>query len=294
MEDNVITMNDLISIVLPVYNGEKYLRESIDSIISQTYKNWELLILDDCSTDKTSDIANEYILKDNRIRYIRNDINLRLPRNLNKGFSFTKGDYLTWTSDDNRFKPQALEKMHDALVRNNDAQFVFASCRVINGEGDAVEYITVNESSIKKIKGTNSVGACFMYTRKVYETVGNYDPELMLVEDFDYWQRICAKFKAITINEILYEYRWHDGALTSTMRKDTFNRTLEKTLLKNRSAFGKMDSEEKYYFYTSLYNCRKNLGEKRNPYKIQHTGYSLIFMIRYRIPRKIMRMIHRK
>lgn len=293
MEVNNI-MDDLISIVLPVYNGEKYLRESIDSILSQTYKNWELLILDDCSTDKTSEIAKEYEAKDERIRYFKNDINLRLPRNLNKGFSLTKGDYLTWTSDDNRFRPQALEKMHEALVVDGKAQFVFASCRVINSEGNAIEYITVNDSSKKKIKGMNSVGACFMYTRKVYEVIGDYDPELTLVEDLDYWQRICARFDAITISDILYEYRWHDGALTSTMRKDTFNRTLEKTLLKNQSTFGKMDNEEKYYLYTSLYTCRKELGDKENPYEVKYKWYSLIYMLRYRIPRKIMRMMHRR
>ena len=94
-------MSDLISIVLPVYNGAKFLCESIDSVINQTYKNWELLILDDCSTDETAKIAQKYVEQDSRIRYYLNEKNLRLPRNLNKGFSLAKGDYLTWTSDDN-------------------------------------------------------------------------------------------------------------------------------------------------------------------------------------------------
>ena len=199
-------MNDLISIVLPVYNGEKYLRESIESVIAQTYKTWELLILDDCSTDKSGDIAKEYEKKDSRIHYYRNEKNLRLPRNLNKGFSLAKGNYLTWTSDDNRFKPQALEKMYEALALNDKAEFVFASCRVIDGAGKEIEYIMVNESSKKRIKGMNPVGACFMYTRKAYEAVGEYNPELTLVEDFDYWQRLYAKFGAVIISDILYEY----------------------------------------------------------------------------------------
>ena len=81
-------MNDLISIVLPVYNGERYLRESIESVIAQTYTTWELLILDDCSTDRSAEIAKEYEKKDSRIHYYRNERNLRLPRNLNKGFFF--------------------------------------------------------------------------------------------------------------------------------------------------------------------------------------------------------------
>ena len=287
-------MNDLISIVLPVYNGEKYLRESIDSIISQTYENWELLILDDCSTDSSPIIAKEYENNDERIHYYRNEKNLRLPRNLNKGFSLAKGDYLTWTSDDNRYKSTALEKMYNALKTSENAQFVFASCRIIDEEGKEIEYIMVNEESKKRIVGLDSVGACFMYTRKVYEEIGDYDPTYTLVEDFDYWQRIFVKFDTTVITEILYQYRWHDGALTSTMKKNIFNQTLEKMLLKNRPAFGKLSLDENYYFYKGLYTCRKNLNDKQNPYSIKYNFYYFIYFIRRRIPNKIRRMFKLK
>ena len=287
-------MEELISIVLPVYNGEKYLRESIDSVLAQTYKNWELLIVDDCSTDSSAAIAKEYASKDRRIYYYLNEKNLRLPRNLNKGFRLAKGDYLTWTSDDNKFKPTALEKMYDALKNNQNAQFVFASCRVINSEGEEIEYIMVDDKRKKQIVGHNVVGACFMYTRKAYEEVGEYNPDFTLVEDYDYWQRIYAKFNAVAISDILYEYRWHDGALTSTMKKDVFNKTLEKMLLKNRSLFGKIDAESNYYFYQGLYNCRKNLDDKKNPYKWKYKWYSMIFLFEYRIPGKIKRVIRKE
>lgn len=181
-------MEPLISIVLPIYNGEKYMRMSIDSILSQTYNNWELLIIDDGSTDCTAAIAQDYILKDSRVHYYKNPENMRLPKTLNRGFSLAKGDFLTWTSDDNYYYPTALETMHNALVQQGK-DFAFASCDVINGDGDIVECITVSDAAKKSIVGTNPVGACFLYSRKVYETVGEYDPEMTLVEDFDYWQR---------------------------------------------------------------------------------------------------------
>lgn len=181
-------MEPLISIVLPIYNGEKYMRMSIDSILSQTYNNWELLIIDDGSTDCTAAIAQDYILKDSRVHYYKNPENMRLPKTLNRGFSLAKGDFLTWTSDDNYYYPTALETMHNALVQQGK-EFAFASCDVINGDGDIVECITVSDAAKKSIVGTNPVGACFLYSRKVYETVGEYDPEMTLVEDFDYWQR---------------------------------------------------------------------------------------------------------
>ena len=285
-------MQDLVSIVLPVYNGEKYMRESIDSVLHQTYQNWELLILDDCSTDATPQIAMEYAEKDSRISYHRNEENLRLPRNLNRGFSLAKGVYLTWTSDDNRYKPSAIETMVHALEQNRDSGFAFASCRIIDAAGKEIEYIMANDHSKKRIVGSNGVGACFLYTRDVYETVGEYDPEYTLVEDFDYWQRIMSRFDSVAIPEILYEYRWHDGALTSTMRKETFHTNLERMLLKNRPLFGKLDMEQKYFYYMGLYQCRKSLKHAQNPYRLPYCFYRLCHLVFYRAPNKVRRMLH--
>ena len=77
-------MDDLISVVLPVYNGELFLKESIESVINQTYQNWELIVVDDCSSDKTPEIVKEYVNRDRRIKYFRNEHNLKLPKNSNK------------------------------------------------------------------------------------------------------------------------------------------------------------------------------------------------------------------
>lgn len=280
-------MDDLISIILPVYNGEKYLRESIDSILAQSFPFWELLILDDCSTDSSSEIAKEYVKADPRIHYYRNEVNLRLPKNLNKGFSLAKGNYLTWTSDDNRYKPQALEVMFNKLQETN-AGFAFASCRVIDDEGKEIEYITVNNNSVIDCIGRNTVGACFLYTREVYETIGDYDAELELVEDFDYWQRIFARFKVVPISDILYEYRWHKDALSSTMRVDIYHHNLERMLLKNRPMFGNINIRQKKIYYSSLSQCRDGSD---NPYLLKAKWYSFLYYFLYRVPGKIKRTI---
>ena len=282
-------MSKLVSIVLPVYNGEKYLKESIDSILAQTYINWELLILDDCSSDSTPEIAKEYIERDQRIRYYRNEKNLQLPGNLNRGFSLTQGEYLTWTSDDNRYRPEALERMTRELENHTDTDFVFASCRVINSEGKNVEYIMVSKDSPKWIVGINTVGACFMYTRRVYERIGDYDVNLKLVEDFDYWQRILAEFRAAVIEDVLYEYRWHDGALTNTMKKDLFYGNMEKMLLKNRPAFGWLSIRQYYFYIRSLDHCRQDA--ETNPYHWKYMAARTMDLLFYRIPNKICRSL---
>lgn len=283
-------MEDLISIILPVYNGEKYLSESIESVICQTYKNWELLIIDDGSTDSTAEIARDYAQKDKRIRYYPNDKNMRLPRSLNRGFMLSQGNYLTWTSDDNRYLPEALYKMHEALKANN-ANFVFASCRVINEAGEGIEYMMTSKKRLPELIGKNIVGACFMYTRKAYNEIGMYDPEYTLVEDFDYWQRLYARFGAVVISEILYEYRWHEKALTNTMSKTNFYIVLEKMLLKNYSLFRSPDNESKYYFYGALYKARHARADKKNPYKRKYVFYSCLHVITKRIPGKIGRIV---
>lgn len=282
-------MQPLVSIVLPVYNGEQFLRKSIDSVIAQTFQNWELLILDDCSTDATPDIAKEYAQKDSRILYHRNEKNLRLPGNLNKGFSLAKGEYLTWTSDDNMYRPTAIEKLVRALQENPDAHLAFASCRIIDENDNPVEFIMVNELSKKRIVGVDSVGACFLYTRKAYETVGDYDTAYILVEDFDYWQRIFHHFDTVTIEEILYDYRYHSGALTSTMKQEVHAKTLEQVLLKNRAGFGKLDFLQTYYYYCGLYASREKQHTNSNPYKRKYQLYSFLHLMGYRIPRKIQR-----
>ena len=93
----------VVSIVLPSYNGKKYIRESIESVLAQTFPYWELVLVDDCSTDGTGAVMDAYASKDSRIRVIHNATNQRLPRSLNIGFRETWGEYLTWTSDDNRY-----------------------------------------------------------------------------------------------------------------------------------------------------------------------------------------------
>ena len=111
-------MENLVSIVLPTYNGEKFLRQSIDSCLHQTYKNIELIVVNDCSTDQTEEIILSY--NDSRLVYHKNTTNQKLPNSLNIGFSLAKGDYLSWTSDDNYYHPEAIEKMVNVMETGQD------------------------------------------------------------------------------------------------------------------------------------------------------------------------------
>jgi len=113
-----------VSIVLPTYNGERYLRRAIESCLEQTHQNIELVVVDDCSTDSTPEIIQSFA--DPRLVYLRNQRNQGLPRGLNIGFARTTGQYLSWTSDDNEYAPTAIEEMLRALRDSPDGEFVYA------------------------------------------------------------------------------------------------------------------------------------------------------------------------
>ena len=113
-----------VSIVLPVFNGEKFIKDSIESVLNQTFKDFELIIVNDCSTDSTPDIINSYAEKDSRIKIINNKTNLKLPQSLNVGFKNAKGEYYTWTSDDNIYKENAIEYMASFLDKNKNTALV--------------------------------------------------------------------------------------------------------------------------------------------------------------------------
>ncbi len=207
-------MNDpKVSIILPTYNGEKYLKASIQSCLSQTHRNIELIVVDDCSTDSTPEIIRSF--SDPRIKYIRNQTNQRLPRSLNIGFRSASGDYLTWTSDDNEFLPHAIEEMVWFLAEHKDVGFVYTDV--------IMRYLETGETQLRRLSDINlekenNIGACYLYRKEVYQAVGDYDPRLEWVEDYDYWIRIAKKFQVRHYPKALYIYGDHIQSLTSTRR----------------------------------------------------------------------------
>lgn len=211
----------IVSIVLPSYNGAKYIRESIDSVLGQTFPSWELILVDDCSTDETAAIAASYAAKDSRIRVIHNAVNQRLPRSLNVGFHEARGRYLTWTSDDNRYLPRAIEVMVRALDVDPATPMVCADMDYIDESGAVLGRADAYEDDLIWVE--NRVGACFLYRREALSQVGGYDPAKVYVEDYDYWLRLrCRMGEIQRIPEPLYQYRLHSGSLTATKEREVW------------------------------------------------------------------------
>jgi glycosyltransferase involved in cell wall biosynthesis len=201
----------LVSIVLPVYNGERYLMESIRSCLDQAYHRIELIVVDDCSTDSTPAILDG--LDDDRVRRLRNETNLGLARTLNVGFRESTGDYLTWTSDDNLYTGRALSQMVSYLEEHPEPAFVYADYWNMDEHGRVVDRVHLKPPEY--LKQFNCVNACFLYRRSVYKVVGEYDADAALSEDYDYWLRVHRTFQMAHLPEPLYCYRRHPYSLTA-------------------------------------------------------------------------------
>ena len=212
MDEERSDNSPLVSIVLPVHNGARYLRESVDSCLRQTHRNWELIVVNDGSTDETEEIVLSY--RDPRIVYDRHHPNAGLPRSLNVGFALARGQYLTWTSDDNRYADEALEVMVAELERSAPrVQFVYADCHLIDETGQ-VTGLSEGKAPAR-LREENVVGACFLYTAAVAAAVGPYHPEVKLAEDYEYWLRVLYRFGMRRIPRPLYYYRQHGESLSA-------------------------------------------------------------------------------
>ena len=203
----------LVSVVLPTYNRARLLPHAIRSVLAQTHDNLELIIVDDNSPDDTADVVHSF--RDPRIRYVRNDPNLKLPRALNRGFSMANGELLTWTSDDNMFMPEAVEKMV-ARLQKGDCDFTYADYYQFCSQDEDGKPMELRHERLPdelQLEKGNHIGACFLYTRRLYEAVGDYDPELFLVEDYDYFLRSAKRFNFCHIAEPLYYFRRDEETL---------------------------------------------------------------------------------
>jgi glycosyltransferase involved in cell wall biosynthesis len=208
-----MTEMPLISIVLPTYNGKTYLEQSVQSVIDQTYSNWELIIVDDCSTDDTPELIAELVQRDSRISSIRHPQNKKLPGALNTGFNAANGDYFSWTSDDNLYRPHAMETLVEYLQSNPDIDLVYADYTLIDDTGEIIKRVRVAPPNMLVRKAT--VDTCFLYRRAVHETLNGYDETLFLIEDYDFWMRASIHFKLSPLHEDLYQYRSHGESLTT-------------------------------------------------------------------------------
>ena len=262
-------MEKKISVVIPVFNGEERIQKAIESVVSQTYSNLEIIVVNDCSTDGTRGIVEKLSAIDDRIIIINNEVNMKLPKSLNIGFERASGEYLTWTSDDNLYHTDALQTLADCLDSDPYIDLVYSDFSIKNMDGSLVTHI--HAGGPEMIPFINPVGACFLYRKAIAEVVGGYDPTMFLAEDYDYWIRIFINGRIKHISKDLYDYGRHDKSLTATRMADIKKQTFtvkakyEKELLKHC-----MTQRDRNKFYDSQLEF---LGDKTEFRKVRAQYY---------------------
>jgi glycosyltransferase involved in cell wall biosynthesis len=203
-----------ISIVLPTHNGSRYIDQSIDSVVRQTFQDWELIIVNDASSDNTPDIIDRWASLDDRITAVHLKKNRKLPGALNDGFAQARGAFHTWTSDDNWYHSQALELMAAVLTKEEDISVVCADRTNVDQFGSPIELSEAG--SAEDLHIMNRIGACFLYRREVTDALNGYDEELFGAEDYDFWLRAALQFRFYRIPEPLYSYRYQPASISAT------------------------------------------------------------------------------
>lgn len=211
----------MIDVILPTYNQSEFLNRSINAILDQTFKEFNLIIVNDGSTDETANILKQY---DQKNILIYTQENKKLPASLNIGHSLGKNPYCTWISTDNISYNNQLEKLFDFIVKN-DFDFVQSLWHKTKNN----ETVTINASSNIGPFKVGNLGASFLYKREVWDKF-KYDENLIGVEDTKFFLDIKYKsnFKTGFLDEPLVHYFVQPNSMSKTLGKVYLKSQIEK------------------------------------------------------------------
>lgn len=208
----------LVSIVMPAYNAERFIEKSIKSVIKQSYTNWELLIINDCSKDFTQKIIEDYCLRDGRIKLFVQEKNSGVVEARNKGIQESKGKYIAFLDSDDLWERKKLE-IQIKYMEENELTMTYTSYSYINEEGNFIKEIVVPKSlSYNQALRGNQIG-CLTVVINKYK-VGNFQMPNLRHEDYATWLNILKKdIIAHGIIENLAKYRKVNNSISSNKLK---------------------------------------------------------------------------
>lgn len=199
-------MDDLISIIMPSYNTGKYIKKTIESVLAQSYENWELIIVDDCSTDNTDEVIKPF-LTDGRIRYFHNEQNSGAAFSRNKALKEAKGKWIAFLDSDDLWMPEKLHKQL-AFMKGHDYSFSYTQYEEIDASGNKTN---VRVSGPRRITKRGMLNYCWpgcltvMYNA---DKIGLIQVEnIKKNNDYAMWLKICPKADCYLLEECLAQYR---------------------------------------------------------------------------------------
>lgn len=282
--------NPRVTVLMSVYNGEKYLNEAIDSILSQTYTDFEFLIIDDGSTDRTSDILNSY--DDPRIRIVTNKENIGLTKSLNRGLKLSQGEYIARMDADDISLPERFEKQISFLEHHSDVVLVGTAKWIIDKKGNVLYGDTPPlEPSYRNLLNSNQiVHGSVMIRRDILLEYNGYDERFRKCQDYALWLQISKKYRLYNIPQFLYKLRLHDNNISQINDESILYYLLAKRLASSNlsvAGFEEIKSGDLEKFISTLsreelifyYNSKAGKYRANGNFKAEQREYYKIFSI---------------
>lgn len=227
-------MTTKVSIILPTHNGSKTIEKSIRSVIAQSFQDWELLIIDDGSTDNIKSILAPFTKEESRIFYARNEFNLGIQKSLNLGLNLAKGEYIARIDDDDEWTDEdKLRKQVEFLDSNQDHVLVGTCANVIDERGVKISEYVLPEGD-EEIRNKLLYKNCFIHSSVVYRrdqtlSLGGYDEgeETKHVEDYHLWLLLGQKGRLANLGDRMINFRRSSSSISSKnklhqLKKDLF------------------------------------------------------------------------
>ena len=268
------SFNPLVSIIIPVYNGEKYVSEAIDSALSQTYKNVEIIVVNDGSKDNTEEICKKY---GNEIRYFKKE-NGGVASALNFGIDKMNGEYFSWLSHDDLYLPNKILKEVKLLEKlENKETIIGCNVNIVNASKETIKHNHIPKVAQKNIPGYLSFdqniglnGCSLLINKKLFSKYGNFNTDLKVTQDYEMWFRLAKKVPFNFVEDNLVLSRQHNEQGSKTMIKEIENEVdkLHGNFIKNLTNEELInyvnDDINKYYEYYIQYknmHCIKSASE---------------------------------
>jgi len=250
----------LVSVLMPCFNVEKYVEESLNSILSQTYRNLEIITINDCSTDRTGEILQRMANTDCRIKIINNEENLKLIKTLNKGVTLCSGEYIARMDADDIALPRRIEKEVTFLEKNKDHDIVSTLFYAFPSENPGKRSLHHNPIHHEELRAYMlfKSGICHpavMIRKRIFTELGlKFEEEYLHVEDYALWSQAIYKTKIANINDGLLLYRVHQQQI-STMHEKLQIDNKKKVFKIHCRYLGLPETEEFLDLYASSAEC---------------------------------------
>jgi hypothetical protein len=207
-----------VTVLMCVFNGEEFLREAVDSVLAQTFSDFELVLIDDCSTDGSAEILASY--DDCRLRVTRNEQNLGLTVSLNIGLQLARGEFVARQDADDVSHPTRLDSQVAFLDREADVAMVGTRVRIIDDVGRTLRPIVLHRTDTclgaqwQLLFGSPFAHSSVMFRRAiVLAELGGYNESFRFSQDFELWSRLLRRHEAMNLPETLLDYRSHAGSI---------------------------------------------------------------------------------